>query len=86
MMKRGILVFNHSDQEWRVWIGQSSYWIDQGYHFEIRINNQYLRACLEKDLDWFVTLNNDVMFILHSQEIYKIRIKIQEYFRVDPPF
>lgn len=86
MMKRGILVFNHIDQEWRVWIGQSSYWIDQGYEFEIRINNQYLRAYLEKDLDWFVNLNNDVIFVLHSQEIYKIRIKIQDYIRVDAPF
>lgn len=85
-MKRGILVFNHIDHEWRVWIGQSSYWIDQGYHFEIQINNQYLRAYLEKDLDWFVTLNNDVIFVLHNQEIYKIRLKIQDYIRVDAPF
>lgn len=85
-MKRGILVYNHRDQEWRIWIGQSAFWIDQGYQFEIRINNRYLRAFLEKDLDWFVTLDNDVIFVLHIDEVYKIRVKIQDYIRVDAPF
>lgn len=36
-MKRGILVYNHDELEWRVWIGQQAYWIAQGYHFELRI-------------------------------------------------
>ncbi|KIO56716.1 hypothetical protein B4064_3816 [Caldibacillus thermoamylovorans] len=33
-MKRGILVYNHNELEWRVWIGQQADWIVQGYHFE----------------------------------------------------
>jgi hypothetical protein len=86
MTKRGILVFDKRDQEWRVWVGQASYWIDQGYTFELRIQNRYFRAYLEKDLDWFVTLDNDTIFVLHTQEVYKIRINISDYIRVEAPF
>ncbi|WP_147535967.1 DUF5348 domain-containing protein [Bacillus marasmi] len=86
MIKSGILVFDQRSQEWRVWIGQTPYWIDQGYTFEVRINNRYFRASLEKDVDWIVTLEDHVVFVLHTQEVYKIRININEYFRVDAPF
>lgn len=86
MIKRGILVFDHRDQEWRVWSGQTSFWIDQGYTFELRIQNRYFTAYLEKDLDWFVTLENDTIFVLHSQEVYKIRININDYIQVGAPF
>lgn len=86
MMKRGILIFDHRDQEWRIWIGQTSYWIGQGYLLELRIQNRYFRAILEKDFDWFVTLDDDTIFVLHTQEVYKVRIKIQDYIPVDAPF
>lgn len=85
-MKRGILVFNHSNQEWKVWIGQQSYWIDQGYIFELRIQNRYYRAFLEKDFDWFITLNHDVKFILHTNEVYKVRIDMANYIEFLLPF
>lgn len=39
MMSRGTLVFDCHFQEWRDWIGQQSYWIDQGYSFKLRIQN-----------------------------------------------
>lgn len=86
MMTRGILVFNYREQEWRVWIGQESYWIDQGYTFEIRIKNQYYRAYLEKDFNWFVTLNHDVIFVLHNEEVYKVRVNKRDFMKVDTPF
>lgn len=86
MMRRGILVFNHHENEWRVWIGQQSYMIDQGYTFELRIQNRYFNAYLEKDFDWFVTLDHKVIFVLHSYEVYKVRIKLQDYIPVEPPF
>lgn len=38
-MKRGIFVFDHCGQEWRICIGQQSYWIRPGYTFELRIQN-----------------------------------------------
>lgn len=79
MIKRGILVFDHRDLEWRVWIGQTAYWIDQGNAFELRIQNRYFFAYLEKDLDWFVTLDQDASFVLHTQEVYKIRINTSDY-------
>ena len=85
-MKRGILVFDHHQQEWRVWIGQQPYWIDQGYTFELRIKNRYFQAYLEKDFDWFVTLDQGVRFVLHTYEVYKIRLKSQDYICVDAPF
>lgn len=86
MIKRGILVFNHQEKEWRVWIGQHSYWIDQGCSFELRIQNRYFHAFLEKDLEWFITLNSDVIFVLHTIEVYKIRVNIQDYIKVETPF
>jgi hypothetical protein len=86
MMRRGILIFDHRDQEWRIWIGQTSYWIGQGYLFELRIQNRYFRAILEKGFDWFVTFDDDTIFVLHTQEVYKVRIKIQDYIPVDAPF
>lgn len=85
-MKRGILVFDHQQQEWRVWIGQQPHWIDQGSAFEIRIQNRYLYAFLEKDFDWFVTLARVIRFVLHTYEVYKIRIKKQDYMPIDAPF
>ncbi|CAI9386108.1 hypothetical protein ABW02_20495 [Niallia circulans] len=85
-MRRGILVFDHHLQEWRVWLGHQPHWIDQGYAFEIRVQNRYLHAYLEKDFDWFVTLEHEVRFVLHTYEVYKIRIKKQDYMPVDAPF
>jgi hypothetical protein len=85
-MRRGILVFDHHQQEWRVWIGQQPYWIEQGYAFDLRIQNRYLHAYLEKDFDWFVTLESDVRFVLHTFEVYKIRMEIQDYMPVNAPF
>jgi hypothetical protein len=57
-----------------------------GLTFELRIQNRYFKAFLEKDLDWFITLDQDVKFILHPNEIYKVRINIQDYIRLDAPF
>ncbi|MCM3570877.1 DUF5348 domain-containing protein [Neobacillus mesonae] len=86
MIRKGIIVFDHRHQEWRVWIGQTSYWLDQGYEFELRIQNRYFHAYLQKDFDWFITLDHDSIFVLHTQEIYKIRIKIQNFIPVNAPF
>lgn len=85
-MRRGILVFDHHQKEWRIWIGQQPHWIDQGYTFELRIQNRYFHAYLEKDFDWFITLDREVRFILHTYEVYKVRIKTQDYMPVNAPF
>lgn len=85
-MKRGIMVFDHCDQQWRVWIGQQSYWLDQGYSFELRIQNRYYWAFLGRDFDWFITINNDVKFVLHTQEVYKVRIDMEDYIEFNLPF
>lgn len=66
--------------------GQQPYWIEQGYAFDLRIQNRYLHAYLEKDFDWFVTLESDVRFVLHTFEVYKIRMEIQDYMPVNAPF
>ncbi|GEN83909.1 hypothetical protein SLU01_22210 [Sporosarcina luteola] len=85
-MSRGILVFDQSEQEWRAWIGQEAYYIVQGDTFELRVQNRYFRAFLEKDWEWFVTLNYEVVFTLHPQEVYKIRINKQHHMKVGTPF
>ncbi|MBE3570822.1 MAG: DUF5348 domain-containing protein [Bacillales bacterium] len=85
-MKSGILAYNHFDHEWRVWIGQRAYWVDQGYTFEIRIQNKYFKAYLEKDNDWYVTIEKDIIFILHPYEMYKVRVNLEDCIAVDAPF
>ncbi|RKJ67378.1 hypothetical protein D7X33_24855 [Butyricicoccus sp. 1XD8-22] len=86
-MKRGILVYNQREQEWRVWIGQMCYWIQQGDTFELRIDNKYFNAYLEKDIsEWTVTLNRAVVFTLNMNEVYKVRIKIHDYIPVNALF
>lgn len=86
MMKRGILVYDHEEQEWRAWIVQQSYWVSQGQTFEIRINNRYFKALLAKDYDWFVILDNEVSFSLRLNEVYKIRIWANDCILDSPPF
>jgi Fe-S cluster biosynthesis and repair protein YggX len=85
-MKHGILVYNQVYQEWRVWVGQQAYLIDQGYLIELRINNRYFQAFLEKDYDWFVTLDGDVSFMLHHHEVYKVRIRTRDFCPELAPF
>jgi hypothetical protein len=85
-MKRGILIFNHDEHEWRLWIGQTSYWLQQGDSFELRIQNRYFLAYLEKGFDWFITMDQDVRFVLHLHEVYKVRVNPQDYFTINDPF
>lgn len=85
MTKRGILVFNREHQDWNVWIGQQSYWVFEGDLLELRIKSHYLEAMIIKDLGWSITLNYDVRFALHPDEVYKVRIKKEDYIRADAP-
>lgn len=85
-MTEGIIVFNHEEQEWRLWIGQKDYWLQQGYSFELLMISQYYQAFLEKDMDWFVTLVDGTRIVLHIHEVYKVRVKIEEFMRVADPF
>lgn len=85
-MKRGILVYNQREQEWFAWIGQTRFWVQQGFVFELRIQQFYFRAYLEQENDWIVTLNNDVIFVLDLCEVYKIRINIEKYLLLGAPF
>lgn len=85
MKSRGILVFNHESRDWMIWIGQQSYWVFEGNLLEIRIKNTYLKAMMTKDFNWNVTLDYDVNFTLHHNEIYKVRIQKLDYIRADAP-
>lgn len=91
-MKRGIMVYDHRMNEWRVWIGQQSYWLEQGYPFELRIKERYYSACLYKDSDtddyaeWNVILIGEMVFILHTKEVYLVRLHLSRYMSVDAPF
>lgn len=87
MMKKGIIVFHHEEQMWRLWIGQQSYHLEQGETVEIRIRNRYFESYLEKDaFDWFVTLEKDVRFVLHIHEVYKVRMNLYSHLSVEDPF
>lgn len=74
MMRRGIMIFDAIEQDWKVWIGQQSYETFEGMPFEVRIGNRYYQAHLGKDEGWFVTLEEEVAFDLRVFEIYKVRI------------
>jgi hypothetical protein len=86
MMTEGIIVFNHEEQEWRLWIGHQDYWLHQGYSFELLIQNQYFHAFLERDFDWFVTLEDEVKLVLYIHEVYKVRIQLEDFMKVADPF
>jgi len=85
-MSRGILVYDHFNQEWRVWIRQKPYWVVQGDTFDLRIQNRYYRVLMEKDLDWFIRLDRDLVFVLHTHEVYKIKVNIEDCLPVDTPY
>ncbi len=86
MMRRGILVFDHVNEVWKVWIGQNAYGVEQGHTIELRIKNQYYQAYVEKDFDWFVTLDKEVSFSLRSYEIYKVKIFMPYFQLFEAPF
>jgi Domain of unknown function (DUF5348) len=86
MMKRGILVFDHIHEVWNVWIGQNAYGVEQGQTIELRIKNQYYQAYVEKDFDWFVTLDKEVSFSLRPYEIYKVKIFMPYFQPFKAPF
>jgi hypothetical protein len=85
-MKRGILIFDHKYDVWKVWIGQNAYGVEQGQTIELRIKNQYYQAYVEKDFDWFVTLDREVSFSLRPYEIYKVKIFMPYFQLFDAPF
>lgn len=83
-MTKGIIVFNHDEHEWRLWVGHQDYWLQQGYCFDLLIKSQYFKAFLEKDFDWFVTLGEEVKLVLHIKEVYKVKVKLEHYMKIDP--
>lgn len=86
MMRDGIIVFNHEEHEWRLWIGHQDYWLQQGYSFDLLIKRQYFNAILEKDFDWFVTLGGEIKVVLHMKEVYKVRVELEHFMKVEDPF
>lgn len=86
MMTKGIMVFNQEEQEWRLWIGHQDYWIQQGYFFELFIQGRCFQAYLQKDLDWFITIEDDVKLVLHIQEVYRVSVQLEDFIKVEDPF
>ncbi len=86
MKATGIMIFDRTTDEWTVWVGQEAYWIDQGYLLEMRIGAQYIGALLGKSLKWCVLLDHESYFILDEEEVYKVRIEIEDYHPVKAPF
>lgn len=82
MKATGIMIFDQFEQEWRIWIGQRKYFMEHGNFFELRIKNLYFPALLEKEMDWFITINGEVSFTLHPYVVYKVRIEKEDYLLV----
>ena len=86
-MIEGILVYHPIHEVWKAWIGQDSYWVEQGDTIEINLaSGQYLKAYMEKDIDRFVTIEDCVRITLHTSEVYKIRLDPNQLLRVELPF
>jgi hypothetical protein len=86
MMKRGIMVFDHPNDRWRIWIGQRPIDVEQGNLIQLRIKNQYYLALVEKDFDWFISLDEDLSFNLRSYEVYKVKIQPSNFEFSNAPF
>lgn len=85
-MTEGIIIFSQKEQEWRLWVGHHDYWLQQGYSFELLIQNQYFQAFLEKDFDWFITLEDCIKLVLHIHEVYKVKVNLEDYMKITDPF
>lgn len=85
-MKKGILVFDHWLEAWWIWIGQKSYEVEPGDHFDLWIGSRYYPVTMERHEDWCVT-GEEFSFQLRHFEIYKVRKNfkfVKEVF--EPPF
>ena len=85
-MKRGIIVFDQRKQCWKMWIEQQSYRLEPGCTFELRIQNKYYKASLDREVDWVIKIHDDVSLILHTHEKYKVRLNLQEFIEMALPF
>ena len=87
-MQTGILVFDEKIQDWRIWIDQEGFETFTGMNFEICIQHRYYKAIFEKDYyDWFVIIEDDIVFSLRLVETCKIRIFEKELLPIfDLPF
>lgn len=85
-MKRGLIVYDRRVGHWAIWIGQTRYWLQECYPFELRIAERYYSAWLDRSDECFVLLDNEVAFILHIDEVYKIRIELSPYLSMTAPF
>lgn len=86
MMKRGIMVFDQMNDRWRIWIGQRSIDVEQGHLFQLRIKNQYHLILVEKDIDWFISFDEDLSFNLRSYEVYKVKFQPSDFECSNAPF
>lgn len=85
MMTEGIIVFNQEEFEWRLWVGHQDYWLQQGYLFNLFIRDMYFEAFLEKDHNWFVTLEGKAKFVLHCDEVYRVSVELNHFMKVEDP-
>lgn len=80
-MKRGIMMYDNVF-EWVIWIGQTAYQVCPDDSLELRINNHYYQAFIDKDIGSYMDYSIDlegVTFTLKWTEIYKVRIDTADY-------
>lgn len=56
------------------------------FTFDLLIKRQYFKAIIEKDFDWFVTLEGEIKVVLHMKEVYKVRVELEHFMKVEDPF
>lgn len=82
MRKIGILLYNHSAEEWQIWQGHKQQKLEQEDYLEIKFDAKYHEATIklreQETFGYRETLatahfQQGTAFDLNQQEVYKIR-------------
>lgn len=84
-MKQGLLIYQHRESRWRVWIDHDVYHLEPGENIRININENYFDALIEEGYDWIVSIEGVTTFVLNPNEIYKLLVNPDTLFLYKVP-
>jgi len=79
-MRHGILICDCIQDYWIIRIGKLVFPLEDGSPFDLWIQDHYYPVTLLRDTDWFVSFElEELSFSLREDEVYKIRINMEDY-------
>lgn len=79
-MRHGILMCDFIWDTWIIRIGKLVFPLEDGSPFDLWIHDRYYPVTLLRDIDWFISFElEELRFSLRENEVYKIRINMEDY-------